>query len=142
MTPHERHAIAEHTRSSVARLARRLRAERPADALSSNKISVLMHLRRLGPSSPGEIAAAERQQPQSLTRVFAELELAGLVRRTPNTADRRGAVLELTGAGAAALRRDMAHRDAWLNIALADLPDVEVEVLGLAAGIMDRLAEQ
>jgi DNA-binding MarR family transcriptional regulator len=110
--------------------------------LSSNKISVLSHLRRLGPSSPGEIAAAERQQPQSLTRVFAELELAGLVRRSPNTADRRGAVLELTGVGAAALRRDMAHRDAWLNTALADLPDVEVEVLGLAAGIMDRLAEQ
>lgn len=142
MTPEQRRAVAEQTRSAVARLARRLRAERPGDALSSNKIGVLSHLRRHGPSSPGELAAAERQQPQSLTRVFAELELAGLVRRTPNAADRRGAVLELTRAGAAALRRDMAHRDAWLADALEELPDLDVEVLGVAAVIMDRLAER
>lgn len=126
----------------MARLARRLRAERPPDALSTNKIRVLSHLRRYGASSPGEIAAAERQQPQSLTRVFAELEVAGLVRRTPDTADRRVAVLELTGAGAQALRRDMAYGEAWLTAALEDLTDLEVEVLDLAAGIMDRLAER
>lgn len=142
MTPEQRRAVAEQTRSAVARLARRLRAERPDDALSSNKIGVLSHLRRHGQSSPGEIAAAERQQPQSLTRVFAELELAGLVRRSPNTADRRGAVLELTRAGNETLRRDMAHRDTWLADAIDELPDLEVEVLGLAAVIMDRLAEQ
>jgi DNA-binding MarR family transcriptional regulator len=142
VTPEQRRAVAEQTRGAVARLARRLRAERPADALSSNKIGVLSHLRRHGPSSPGEIAAAERQQPQSLTRVFAELELAGLARRSPNTADRRGAVLELTGAGNEALRRDMAHRDAWLADAFEELPDLEIDVLGMAAVIMDRLAER
>jgi len=141
VTPQQRQAIAEQTRGAVARLARRLRAERPDDALSSNKIGVLSHLRRHGASSPGEIAAAERQQPQSLTRVFAELESAGLVRRSSNTVDRRVAVLELTRAGAEALRRDMAHRDSWLAEALEELPDLEIEVLGLAAVIMDRLAE-
>ena len=124
----------------MARLARRLRAERPPDSLSSNKVGVLSHLHRYGPSSPGEIAAAEHQQPQSLTRVFAELETDGLVRRTPNEADRRGAVLELTGTGAKALRQDMAHRDAWLTSALDNVTDLEVEVLRLAAGIIDRLA--
>jgi DNA-binding MarR family transcriptional regulator len=142
MTPGQRRAVAEQTRGAVAQLARRLRAERPADALSSNKIGVLSHLRRHGPSSPGEIAVAERQQPQSLTRVYAELEAAGLVRRSPNESDRRGAVLELTSAGNNVLRRDMAHRDAWLAAAIEELPDLEVEVLGLAAVIMDRLAER
>jgi DNA-binding MarR family transcriptional regulator len=142
MTPGQRRAVAEQTRGAVARLARRLRAERPVDALSSNKIGVLSHLRRHGPSSPSEIAAAERQQPQSLTRVYAELEVAGLVRRSPNETDRRGAVLELTSAGAEVLRKDMAHRDTWLAAALDELPDLEVEVLGLAAVIMDRLAER
>ena len=125
----------------MARLARRLRAERPADSLSSNKISVLSHLYRRGPSSPGEIAATDRQQPQSLTRVYAELESAGLVRRTPNSADRRGSVLELTSAGTDALRRDMAHRDAWLTGAFDDLSDEEVALLGRAAGVMERLAD-
>jgi DNA-binding MarR family transcriptional regulator len=142
VTPEQRRAVAEQTRAAVGRLARRLRAERPEDALSSNKIGVLSHLRRHGPSSPGEIAAAEHQQPQSLTRVFAELELAGLVRRSPNAADRRGAVLELTAAGAEVLRKDMAHRDEWLAAALEELPDLDVEVLGVAAVIIDRLAER
>lgn len=136
----KRKETAELTRGAVARLARRLRVERPADALSSNKVGVLSQLHRLGPSSPGEIAAAEHQQPQSLTRVFAELESDGLVRRKPNEADRRGAVLELTTAGATVLRQDMAHRDAWLTSALDTLTDLEVEVLRLAAGIIDRLA--
>jgi DNA-binding MarR family transcriptional regulator len=142
VTPEQRRAVAEQTRAAVGRLARRLRAERPEDALSSNKIGVLSHLRRHGPSSPGEIAAAEHQQPQSLTRVYAELELAGLVRRSPNAADRRGAVLELTAAGAEALRKDMGHRDEWLAAALEELPDLDVEVLGVAAVIIDRLAER
>ncbi|HYQ69678.1 MarR family winged helix-turn-helix transcriptional regulator [Actinophytocola sp.] len=142
MTPAQRRAVAEQTRGAVARLARRLRAERPDDALSSNKIGVLSYLRRHGPSSPGEIAAAEHQQPQSLTRVYAELETAGFVRRSPNETDKRGAVLELTRAGNDMLRRDMAHRATWLADALEDLPDLEVEVLGLAAVIMDRLAER
>jgi DNA-binding MarR family transcriptional regulator len=142
MTPHQRRAVAEQTRVAVARLARRVGHERPPDALSGNEVGVLSYLRRNGPSSPVEIAAADRQQPQSLTRVCAELELAGLVRRTNTGADRRGAVLELTSAGAHALRRDMAHRDAWLADALDDLSDLEVEVLGIAAVIMDRLAER
>jgi DNA-binding MarR family transcriptional regulator len=136
----QRKETAELTRGAVARLARRLRVERPADSLSSNKVGVLSHLHRHGPSSPGEIAAAEHQQPQSLTRVFAELESEGLVRRTPNAADRRGAVLELTRTGMMMLRQDMAHRDAWLTGALDGLTDLEVEVLRLAAGIIDRLA--
>jgi DNA-binding MarR family transcriptional regulator len=141
VTPEQRRAVAEQTRGAVARLARRLRAERPADSLSSNKISVLSHLYRRGPSSPGEIAATDRQQPQSLTRVFAELESAGLVRRTQNAADRRGSVLALTSAGIDALRRDMAHRDAWLTDAFDDLSDEEVALLGRAAGVMERLAD-
>jgi DNA-binding MarR family transcriptional regulator len=141
VTPEQRRAVAEQTRGAVARLARRLRAERPAGSLSSNKISVLSHLYRRGPSSPGEIAATEHQQPQSLTRVFAELESAGLMRRTPNMADRRGSVLALTSAGADALRRDMAHRDAWLAGAFDDLSDQEVALLGRAAAIMERLAD-
>jgi DNA-binding MarR family transcriptional regulator len=136
----QRKETAELTRGAVARLARRLRVERPADSLSSNKVGVLSHLHRHGPSSPGEIAAAEHQQPQSLTRVFAELESEGLVRRSPNAADRRGSMLELTKTGMMVLRQDMAHRDAWLTSALEELSDLEVDVLRLAAGIIDRLA--
>lgn len=127
-------------RRGALRLARRLRVERPADALSANKIAVLALLHRGGPATPGEVAAAEHQQPQSLTRVFAELERAGLISRSPGRTDRRQSVLAITPAGTEELLRDMAHRDAWLISALSGLTDTERQVLRIAAALMDRLA--
>ncbi|HEX6468605.1 MAG TPA: MarR family winged helix-turn-helix transcriptional regulator [Streptosporangiaceae bacterium] len=127
-------------RRGAMRLARRLRAERPAGALSGNKISILARLHQGGPATPGELAAAERQRPQSLTRAFAEMERAGLVVRSPSQVDRRQSVLAITPAGVDELVRDMAHRDAWLISALAGLTDTERQVLRIAGTLMDRLA--
>jgi DNA-binding MarR family transcriptional regulator len=39
--------------------------------------------------APGELAAAERLQPQSLTRALARLKRDGLVAREPDREDRR-----------------------------------------------------
>ncbi|MBL1113034.1 MarR family transcriptional regulator [Streptomyces sp. 110] len=128
-------------RQGVVRLARRLGAERPADGLSLNKSSVLGHLRRNGPMSAGALAAADRQQPQSLTRVFAELQRDGLISRTRDDRDGRQRLLEITEAGREALAHDMAQRDAWLDTALTGLNETERQVLLLAARLMDRLAD-
>jgi DNA-binding MarR family transcriptional regulator len=127
-------------RAGATRLARRLRAERPPGGLSGTKLSVLSHLRVHGPSSPGEIAAAEGHQPQSLTRVLTELESELLILRRPSPTDGRSSILELTAAAQTALAQDMAARDAWLVIALSQLSDVEIELLRLAANLMDQLA--
>lgn len=129
-------------RSGTTRLARRMRSGRSAGALSTNKVSVLSHLRTRGPSTPSEIAAADRLQPQSLTRVFAELEHAGLVARSASTDDRRQAILTLTDAGLAALDQDLAERDAWLAAAIAALSATERGLLVLAAELMDRVADR
>ncbi|WP_329258199.1 MarR family transcriptional regulator [Streptomyces sp. NBC_01478] len=127
-------------RRGVMRLNRRLRQERGEGAFSPNQLIVLGHLHRRGPSTPGEVAAAERQRPQSLTRVFAELETAGLIVREPGTVDRRQSVLTLTAEGERALERDMAERDVWLAGALASLSTTERGVLELAGALMERLA--
>jgi DNA-binding MarR family transcriptional regulator len=127
-------------RRGTLRLARRLRTERRAGALSANKVLVLAHLRRAGPSTPGAIAGAEGQRPQSLTRVFTELEREGLITRSRSTEDRRASVLAVSPAGLDALAADMADRDAWLREALAGLSDAEVELLGIAGRLMDRAA--
>jgi DNA-binding MarR family transcriptional regulator len=137
----ERLEAATQLRRGVTRLARRLRAERGPDALSANKIGVLAHLLRAGPTTPGEIAAAERQLPQSLTRVFAELESDGLVVRSPSEHDRRAALLHLTPAGHDALARDMAVRDRWLAGTLTGLGPAEIELLRQAGPLMERLAD-
>ncbi|TDD86980.1 MarR family transcriptional regulator [Actinomadura rubrisoli] len=122
-------------------LARRLRTAGPPESLSGNKLAVLGHLYRRGPSAAGEVAAAEGQRPQSLTRVFAELEEDGLITRSRDEADRRQAVLALTQAGLDALRRDTARRDAWLAEALGGLSGTERELLRLAARLMERLGD-
>jgi DNA-binding MarR family transcriptional regulator len=128
-------------RRGVTRLASRLRSERPFGALSGNKTSVLSYLYRQGPATPTVLALAEHQQPQSLTRVYAELELAGLILRRQDPVDRRQSILAITEAGVAALSADMASRDHWLASALEEVSDTERQVLLLAASIMNRLTE-
>lgn len=127
-------------RRGVMRLARRLRSERPVGSLSVNKLSVLGTLGRLGPLTAGAVAEVERQRPQSLTRVFAELEIEGLITRARSERDRRESVLTITESGRRAVATDIAHRDAWLDEALTTLTDTEVQLVALAADIMERLA--
>lgn len=127
-------------RRGVTRLARRLRLERAQGGVSGTKLAVLVHLNTHGPSAPKEIAVAEHRLPQSLTRALADLERDGLVERRSNEADARSSILGITQAGVEVLRQDMASRDAWLGTALADLSDLEVQILLLGAQIMNRIA--
>ena len=77
-------AAATEVRRGVIGLARRLRQERNEASLTALELSVLGHLHRRGPLTPGELAAAERVQPQSLTRTLAALEAADLMSREPD----------------------------------------------------------
>lgn len=128
-------------RHGIVRLNRRLRQERGDGSLPPGQLEVLGHLHRHGSATPGEVAAALRQRPQSLTRVFAELEADGLVAREAGTVDRRRSMLSVTATGRLALERDMAERDAWLAGALASLSPTERGVLELAAELMERVAD-
>jgi DNA-binding MarR family transcriptional regulator len=109
--------------------------------LSPAKVGVLGYLFRHGAGSPGEIAAADGQRPQALTKVFAELETDRLITRARNEDDGRGAVLALTDRGAAALQDDMRERDEWLASALGELTELEVGLLRLAGPLLERLAD-
>jgi len=134
-----RHAAA--IRRAATALAARARAER-AGELSLNQVAVLGRVSTHGPITPGEVADQLRMLPQSLTRTFAALEAAGYVRRTPDPADGRQALLEATHAGVTALRHEMAPRDRWVARAMAEVlsPD-EQDVLVRAADLMQRLVE-
>jgi DNA-binding MarR family transcriptional regulator len=105
-------------------------------------VSVLAHLHRRGPMTPGALAEAERLQPQSLTRTLAGLERGQLVVRRPDARDRRRSLLALTEAGTRALTADMRRRDDWLAAAMErELTRAERELLRLAGDLMERLAE-
>ena len=135
-------SAAAEVRRGVTSLGRRLRLERSAPALTALELSVLGHLRRRGPLSPGELADAERMQPQSLTRTLAGLAEAGLTLRQPDPADGRRSQLAITEPGQAALRAEMEQRDTWLATAMgAQLTTTEIGLLRLAGSLMDRLAD-
>lgn len=92
--------------------------------------------------SPGDLAAAEHVQPQSLTRTLTGLESSGLLGRTPDPADGRRSLLAITPSGQDALRAEMERRDDWLAAAMTDsLTSTEIELLRLAGELLDRLAQ-
>jgi DNA-binding MarR family transcriptional regulator len=116
--------------------------ERPETGMPSLELSVLGHLNRRGFMTAGEIAAAERVQPQTLTRTLAALESKGAIRRQVDPADRRRSALSITAAGREALVADMRQRDSWLALAMAEeLTPTERRLLYLAGELMERLAE-
>jgi DNA-binding MarR family transcriptional regulator len=134
-------ATASALRLGAGRLSRRLRLERPPGALSTAKLAVLADLHRLGDQTAGRLASAQRVQPQSLTRVLASLEAAGLIARRRNAADGRQARLSITRAGIEELAADMAGRDDWLAAAIARASPGERVLLHAAGELMQRIAE-
>lgn len=134
-------ATASALRQGTLRMTLLLRRSRTALALSLNKLGILSRLRRSGPATLGELAIAARQKPQSLTRVFAELEQDGLVTRTRDSRDRRQYLLSITPAGDESLARELADRDERLASAMAGLTETELQVLRLAAHLMERVVD-
>jgi DNA-binding MarR family transcriptional regulator len=127
----------------VLRLSRRLRSERPDSTVSLSAIGMLSTLHRSGPMPAARLAQAERLQPQSLSRLIAQLDRDGLIKRRPGKEDRRTLILEITEAGRRALSHDITARRAWLESAMRRvLVPGERAMLAHAAVAMLRLANE
>jgi DNA-binding MarR family transcriptional regulator len=131
--------LAAELRTSVMRLARRLRRMRADTSLGLGQLAALGTLDRHGPMTPGELAAHERVQPPSMTRIVKALEETGYLTRTPHPTDGRQVVLALTPDGERMLREDRRQREAWLAQRLRDLSADDRELLLRAAEVLDRL---
>ena len=133
-------ALASSLRLAVMRLARRMRSERADTSLTLTQLATLATLERRGALTPRELAAAERVQPPSMTRIAASLEAAGLVTRTGHPTDGRQVLLAIAPAGADLLREDRRRREAWLAQQLRTLDPEDLDVLRRATEVLDRLA--
>jgi len=131
-------------RRSSGALLRRLRAMRVEHGVSGSKLSVLGWLERAHrPLTASRLAELERLQPQSLTRIIAELERAGFIRRREDDADRRQLLIEITPKGNDLLVQDARRQNRWLAEAMAkELTPAERDVLRIAAGLLDRLTTE
>jgi DNA-binding MarR family transcriptional regulator len=134
-------ALASSLRVAIARVNRRLRAERLHGAeVSLGQIGVVARLHCDGDQTIGALAESEGVKPPSMTRTVASLEELGLVRRRAHPSDGRQVLVSLTPEGKATLMADRRRRDVWLARALVDLTPDERAVLAAAAPLLERLA--
>lgn len=144
--------LASALRVAVVRLNRRLRYKvdniDSAIATSGGCASVSMAQRaalftldRLGPMAPGALAAHEKVQPPSMTRVLAALEEKALVARRPHPSDGRQVIVELTRDGEALLEKEVRAREAWLCQQISGLPREDRETLQAAVEVINRLVD-
>jgi DNA-binding MarR family transcriptional regulator len=133
-------SAAAHLRLVLARTARRLRQEAGTD-LSPSQTAALATIERRGPLTPSELAAYERIQRPTATRVLARLEEAGLITRAADPSDGRSSLVSLSGDGRALLERLRTRKDAYLARRLDRLDAGDRATLERAADILERLLE-
>jgi DNA-binding MarR family transcriptional regulator len=134
--------LAIRLRASVSAVVRRLRAGAPPGALAPAKWSVLARLHGQGPLAPSELARHERVRLQTLTRLLAEVEAAGLISRAVDAADGRRRLLSLTAAGRTLLTAEVHRREASLRRAIQlRLTPAERGTLLEACALLEHLGE-
>jgi DNA-binding MarR family transcriptional regulator len=132
--------LAHALRGSVLRLARRLRQVRADSSdLQSNQLSVMAVLSNEGDLLMGELAARERIQPPSMTRIVNGLEERGYVARRPDPSDGRQCLVTVTESGRQIILANRQRRDEWLTVRMAELDPAERVVLQQAVAILDKV---
>jgi DNA-binding MarR family transcriptional regulator len=132
-------SVASRLGMSVMRLERKLR-QRSAGGVTASQYAALVTISKKGELTLGELAAAEGVAPPSMTRIAANLEQAGLLERRPDPLDRRVARVAVSERGAELLAEARTLRALYLSERLGELGAEEVEVLGQAAELLNRLA--
>ncbi len=106
---------------------------------SPTQLSALASIERKGPITLGELAAAERVTPPTVTAAVSRLEADGFVARQVDPDDRRIVRVEVTTAGRRLLARNRSQKTAELDRRLQRLSTEDREVLGRAVDVLDRL---
>jgi DNA-binding MarR family transcriptional regulator len=132
--------LASSLRPSLLRLVRVIRQQRAEISVTLSQLSAMGTLDKSGPMSAGELAACERVQPPSMTKVLASLDEAGYIRREAHPTDGRQIIIALTAAGVELIESERRARDAWLDQRLAKLDPDEREAIRKVIPVLDKLA--
>ncbi|MGL4304714.1 MAG: MarR family winged helix-turn-helix transcriptional regulator [Mycobacteriaceae bacterium] len=124
---------------AVVRLTRHLRGRHADSSVSLTQLSAMSTLSREGAMTPGVLAARERVQPPSMTRVIASLADMGLVDRTPHPTDGRQVIVSLSDAGARIIANETSAREKWLKEQLAKFDSEQLEMLRRATDVISAI---
>jgi DNA-binding MarR family transcriptional regulator len=126
-------------RVAVLRVARRLRKHDLA-GLTPSQLSALSTVGKCGPVRLGDLAAAERIAPSTLTRLVSVLEAQGYVGRDAAPGDARACLVSLTDQGSEVLLQVKEEATSLLTGMLMTLPADQIHALAAALPALDELA--
>jgi len=132
-------ATADRLHSAAIHLLRRVRKEDAIMVEAPARLSALSVLVFGGPMSLGELAAAEQVKPPTMSRVVAGLERNGLVERFADSKDARRVRLCATARGVKLMKQGRRRRIQYLAQNLKRLPADELEGVGQAVEILERV---
>ncbi len=106
--------------------------------LSHAQFELLIELHERGALPAGELAAAARLAPGTVTQMLEHLAAGGHVERVRSETDRRVVVSRLTSQGR---RKIEAKRAAWKRRWAQALGDLDIDELRAATTVLERLGE-
>ncbi len=89
--------------------------------------------------TPGALAAKERVQPPSMTRIIAVLEKLQFIGRTPHPTDGRQVIVSVLQPGIDYLQAEINAREAWLDSRLSSLSLAQRHTLREASDIIEQM---
>ena len=110
--------------------------------LTPSLLAALATIEKGGHVTPSELAARERIQRPTATKLISKLEADGLVARVKDPGDLRSSLITVTEAGSALLEETRTRKDAFLAARLQALTPQERATLGDAAALLERLLEE
>src|ERR1051326_7487535 len=128
--------LATRLRLAIMRLSRRLRQQTQAP-ITPSQISPFSAIEGAGPVTLGDLAALERVQPPTMTRIVAALEEQGLVVRQVDAADRRIARISIAPQGKRLLDRSRSRKTAYLAQRLRGMTADEIATIERAAELLE-----
>lgn len=139
-TRDRRTVVADALHSAAIHLLRGVRKEDERTGIGPARLSALSVLVFAGPMRLSDLARIEQVKPPTMTKVVAGLEARGLVKRQADTKDGRAVRLEPTARGRKLLHDGRRRRVARLTTVFQSLDPDEIELLGRAAVIIERVS--
>jgi DNA-binding MarR family transcriptional regulator len=130
--------IAGRLRQSAFRLTRVLRQQDDSGHAPA-LLSALGVVDRVGPLTLGALAAQEQVSPPTITKTVDSLEARGFVDRIRDETDRRVWRVRVTARGHRELQVRRAQRTEWLATQLRRLSPDDLDRLGNALDVLERL---
>lgn len=128
-------------RSTVGRLYRRFRSERPEGTLGDTALDVLTRLHKRGPQTLTQLSEHDHVAPASMSQTVNRLTSAGYAIRTPDPDDRRKVLISTTPEGAELARATRIQRNAWLDAQLDALSPEDQNAIARACVLLRGIAD-